>query len=231
GDTLRRPLTRVLRPPSHPMQNPRRDAGFTLIELLVVIMIIGLLAVALAPEVFSARNTAAQAADQANLRRHYQNLTAYQTRYKALPSQPGAKFVLAPWVRGIVQRTPEEFQYYWLPETPDPHKDELAKLDPKTIWRDFDEITSLDTHYAGPGEDLVRRRLYGNGELPLMADDNEFGPSWEDHTIHVLLGNGQIRVLLLDPDLLAYNFDADQPGAVFPVGPESPHELLQQLMH
>jgi prepilin-type N-terminal cleavage/methylation domain-containing protein len=210
------------------MQRLHRAAGFTLIELLVVIAILGLLIASFAPDIFGSRLRARIAADQQNLRWHYQQFTLYEQKYKKLPSKTGHKFVLAPWVEGVVQRTEQNMDRYWTPETNDPRKDELKSQEPEQIWRSFDELSSEDTNYAGPGATVVRQLRLGNGKLPLMADDNEFGPAWEDWTINVLLGDGNVKELTI-LDLQEYGFDSDAEGANFEVGPESAHPLLQQL--
>jgi prepilin-type N-terminal cleavage/methylation domain-containing protein len=210
------------------MQRNARAAGFTLIELLVVIAILGLLIAAFAPDIFGARLTARLAADQANLGWHYKQFTIYEQKYDKLPPKTGHKFVLAPWVDRVVQRTAQSFDRYWLPETTDPRKEDLSKLDPETIWQSFDELTSEDTHYAGPSAAALRGLRLGDGKKPLMADDNEFGPAWEDWTINYLLADGAVRSFTVK-DLEEYGFDPMQEGAVFEVGAESPHPLLQQL--
>lgn len=210
------------------MRDPR--AGFTLIELLVVIGIISLLAAAFLPDILGARASADKAADQANLGWHYQQITRYQTDYKQLPRGTGHKFVLDPWVRGKVERTEQNFRRYWIPGLEDPRKDELLAQGVDTVWRSVDDLTSQDTHYAGPGPETRRARL--SGTLALMADDNEFGPAFNDFSINVLLGDGAVKTLQLDPDLTAHGFTGETDEEKlegFPVGPESPHPLLKGL--
>ncbi len=212
------------------MQRIHRAAGFTLIELLVVIGILSLLIAALAPAVFSSAGAADRFADRANLSWHYTVYTDYYNTYKrTLPRNTGAKFIIDPWIRKRVQRTQENFERYWTPGLPDPRKEELLQMDLETIWTSPDEITSIDTQYAGPSADLKRQRLYGDGTLPLMANDNEFAPAFTDHTINVLMGGGAVKELVLDPDLIEFGFNGTPEEGAFPVGPESPHPLLQQL--
>lgn len=210
------------------MLRPNRSGGFTLIELLVVIAILGLLIATFAPDIFGSRTRARVAADQANLRWHYQQFEIYSQKHKSLPPYTGYKFVLAPWVKRTLQRTEQNFNRYWVPEITDPRKEELSQQDPEKIWTNFDDLRSDDTNYAGPGPDLIRRLRLGNGKLPIMSDDNEYGPAFEDYTINVLLGDGHVKELILD-DLTQYGFDPDQEGTVFEVGAGSPHPLLQQL--
>lgn len=212
------------------MQRIHRAAGFTLIELLVVIGILSLLIAALAPAVFSAAGAADKFADKANMTWHYQVFTDYYNTYnRQLPRGTGAKFIIDPWVRKRVQRTQENFERYWTPGLPDDRKEQLLAMDLETVWTSPDEITSFDTQYAGPSADLKRQRLYGDGKLPMMANDNEFAPAFSDHTINVLMGGGDVRELLLDPDLIEFGFNGTPEEGAFAVGPESPHPLLQQL--
>ena len=124
---------------------------------------------------------------------------------------------------------------FWVPGISDPRKEELQEIaqnDPKgydAIWRSPDEVSSVDTNYAGPGPELKRQRLYGDGKLPIMADDNEFAPLFTDNTVNVLMGSGIVRELKVDPDFIAVGFNPDEPDAKVEVGPNSAHPLLQQL--
>jgi prepilin-type N-terminal cleavage/methylation domain-containing protein len=212
-------------PESQAMRDPR--AGFTLIELLVVIGIIALLAAAFLPDILGAQSSADQAADRANLSWHYTQITRYKTDYGKLPRGTGHKFVIDPWVRRKVEHTEANFRRYWTPGLEDPRRDALEAQGLDSIWKTQDELTSEDTHYAGPGPDTRRQRL--SGRIAIMANDNEFGPAFNDFAINVLLGDGALKTLQLDPDLLELDFDPDAEGANFPVGPESDHPLLKGL--
>jgi prepilin-type N-terminal cleavage/methylation domain-containing protein len=210
-----------------------KRSGFTLIELLVVIGIIGLLAVALLPRVVGARENAEKAADQANLRWHYQVIVEYQQKYKgALPRDGGSRFVLDPWVRKVIEPTEQNFERYWVPGANDPRTQELREQGRRdgfqTLWTDLANVSSIDTHYAARSKENLRGRIMSGNE-PIMADDNEFEAAFGDQTIHVLMGDGSVNALNYDPDLIELGYTGDGKQEWFKVGPESPHPLLQKL--
>jgi prepilin-type N-terminal cleavage/methylation domain-containing protein len=205
------------------------SAGFTLIELLVVIGIIGLLAVALLPRIFEGQLAGEILADSRNLAWHYESLhTTYKLRNFTAPKEGGHKFVLSPWVYGACEHTQENRDRYFTPSLMqvDPYYGDLAKEDPRKIWRSFDDITSEDTHYAGRAQKYYRNMW--SGHEALMANDNEMGPSFADGTINILMGGGSVRTWYKEKELKEF-WDDNDPDFELQVGPDSPVDILQKL--
>jgi prepilin-type N-terminal cleavage/methylation domain-containing protein len=204
-------------------------AGFTLIELLVVIGILSILMVVLLPQIIGARETAYIFADKANLKWHYQTLDIYRQRYKRFPKEGGHKFVLASWVEGIVtDKTPENRDRYFTPGLQDQRQNELRDEDPKSIWKSFADLTSMDTAYAGRAKEHLSGKL-DSGNEAWIADDNEYGPAFSGGSINVLVGDGNVRELdLLELRKFGYPEDPEE-GYKFEVGRASPHPLLKKL--
>ncbi len=211
-----------------------KSQGFTLIELLVVITIIGLLSVALLPQVLGSKMTANKLADSKNLEWHYQNIIMYQSQHSGkYPRYGGHKFIFDPWVRGVVAHTEQHRDRYFSPQVTakdDPRHTELMDEDVKTIWKDFADITSADTNYAGLASEHKRR--VDRGDTIIMATDNEEWNIYPDGVVIVLFGDGATRQLKRDPDFIKYDYsrDVDEEEHI-EVGPNSRHPGLQKLEH
>lgn len=203
--------------------------GFTLIEILVVITILGLLMAVILPNVLGASVRANQHMDRVNLTQIFGFMQEYKAKYAGkMPGSGGHKFLLLPWTENVISKTEKNRDHYFNPSLrpADPYYEELAKQEVATIWKRKEDLSSQDTHYAGRSEKT--KMTMGNAGEPWAANDNENGRSWDDGTIHVLMSDGTVKVL--DRNALAeFGWQADDNEFVYPVGPDSPHPLLQKL--
>lgn len=207
----------------------KSQQGFTLIELLVVIGIISLLAVALLPQVIEGRTAANMAVDEANLRWHYQTFMNYKNKMTYYPRGGGHRFILRPWVEGMVEHTNQNFDRYFSPqEDGDERRYELKEsVGVENIWKTMDELTTEDTHFAGRASEH-KRRMFSGKEI-WMATDNEFGNTYADGTVIVLMGDGATRKLLRIKELKDFFPEDVDEEFEFEVGPNSPHKGLAKL--
>ncbi|GAB4150230.1 MAG: hypothetical protein Fur0037_18720 [Planctomycetota bacterium] len=208
-------------------------AGFTLIELLVVIGILSMLVVTFAPDIIGAWSTANQAADAQNMRQVYSWIeNDYKRKIKHYPFEGGHKFVLAPWVDGIIEKTPKNFDRFFNPALTksNSHYHELrASEDLEHIWPDFQSVSSLDTDYAGRAKEAMKGSI-DSGKEAWMADDNEDGWAFKDGTINILYGDGTVRTLVAKDLKDRFGWTEITREHVFPTyGPDSPHEDLRKL--
>jgi prepilin-type N-terminal cleavage/methylation domain-containing protein len=199
------------------------QAGFTLIELLVVIGILSLLMAVLLPRIIGARQDAQVFADKANLGWHFQNIQSFKNRKQKLPEQGGHKFVLAPWVKGVCERTVENRDRYFTPEThqENPRWLELSEEDPKNIWRSYEELQSDDTDYAG--RDEKHYKTMGNGDEALIANVLPTGD------VNILFASGAVRTIYVAELLEKYGQGQDEAEFMVEVGPNSVVPELQKL--
>ncbi|MBI5850009.1 MAG: hypothetical protein HZB39_03060 [Planctomycetes bacterium] len=203
---------------------PRR---LRVIDLGVIVAVGFVLVAVLLPQRFGGDRS--RFVSHANLIWQYQTLQTYEQARKKPPPGTGHEFILAPWIDGTVQHTPENLARYFQPSTHNPRFAELAARDLATLWRSPAETTSADTDYAGPGPGLAGDPgLLRNGKLPVMAEDDELGPAYPDHRINLLMGDGSVCEIEIER-LRELGFDENVPNACFPVGPDSPHPLLARL--
>ncbi len=207
----------------------RLQGGYTLIELLVVIGIIALLAAALLGPIVGVQTQAHKTADQMALRWHYSQLELYRAQRGHYPRQEGHKFVLAPWVEGVVEHTEaNRDRYFSAALGDDAHIIDLRSRPVDEIWKSFDKITSLDTHFAGRSLDNRRRMM--SGKEVWMATDNEGGNTYLDGSVLLLRGDGSVKEVPRIPDQIKFGAPSD-PDVEYSmeVGPASPHPDLRKL--
>ena len=199
--------------------------GFTLIELLAVIAIISILAIFLLPKIPEAFNAAKVAACQKNLSEIYGGLMLYETQYKRIPEQSGARFFTCLISREVWENTANSAKRLTCPGV-DIGALEIGTLEPEEWYISADTVTGASTSYAG--RDLKNhplRRLKSGKEI-LVADDND--PMLNHLTeTNALFGDGAVTQYMLPLLREQGVVSADQD--VLLVGHDSPVPDLRKL--
>lgn len=172
------------------------QSGFTLIELLIVVGIIGLLSAVLVPQLIASKAVFLAKAEAGHLEKLGHFLTIYQARNKqALPSEGGHKLLLTLWTSNVMQHNEENFDFFWTPESQDPHyrelRDQVAKGE--NPWNTLGDVGSEDTHYAARARKELRSLNSSSEEQAVAATDNEGMNCLADGTVCVLF-NDLIKV-------------------------------------
>ncbi len=213
------------------MKNAR---GFTLIELLIVIGIIAGMMVWLVPKMFAVGQTVKEVNCQKNLQNLYQAAEIYKVRKRGqLPSESGISFFWRLWRTGAIENTDSGRRLLFCPECMESFAPEALTIPEedikKKLWRNKEDFTSSQTHYAARAR--AHRRTMNQENAIWFADDNEGGRNHTRGAIMVLYTGcrpGSLEVDMLE-EKGYWEGDPDDETYVFPVGEQSPHPELRKL--
>lgn len=201
-------------------------AGFTLIELLAVMLIIGILARFLLPNIMTAFQQSRVTACRANMQEIHKGLTVYQTKYDRMPSYDGAQFFCCLISDKVWENTEQNAKRLTCPEVQYNALLNLVDREPEEWYSEIDEVDGNSSAYAGRSRDFPFRQRTISGKEVLVADDNDGGMNHATTTL-ALMGDGVVReyeiVELQNKDLV------DEEEDYLEVGPGSPLEELQKL--
>lgn len=201
-------------------------AGFTLIELLAVMLILGILATFLLPQIPKAMDRANVTACKANMKAIGEGLNAYHAQFKRLPTEGGARFHTALIYNEVWEATEANAKRLTCPAI-DTNSLDIRDVPPEEWYVSKDAITGGYTAYAGRDMAANPIRKYPvSGKEVLVADDND--PDGNHRTTTVaLMGDYSIKEFELvefkDQGLVSKD------ETFLLVGPGSPVEVLQTL--
>lgn len=197
-----------------------RRLGFTLIELLAVILIISILVATLTPMVNDAIEGAKVTGCQSNLRKIYDGLLQYNTKYKGIPKEGGVKFFAALIAREAIENTKANAERLTCPAI-DKSALALGELPWEEWWSDLERVNGSYSAYAGRDLKLhpLRQGITSSGKEPLVCDDND--PELNHRTTtNVLYADGNVQTFELP--LLKEEGVVTKDEVTLVVGPDSP---------
>lgn len=201
------------------------QSGFTLIELLIVVGIIGLLSAVLVPQLISSKAVFLARAEAGHLEKLGGFLTIYQARNKqALPNEGGHKLLLTLWTSNVMQHNEENFDFFWTPESADPHyrelRDEVAKGE--NPWKTLGDVGPDDTHYAARAKNELRSLNSSSEEQAVAATDNEGMNCLADGTVCVLFNDLiKVRQYFAEDLMKLYSVPDPRQNPVMMTGPSA----------
>lgn len=202
-------------------------AGFTLIELLAVMLIIGILATFLVPQIPKAMDRANVTACRKNLSSIGEGLVAYYQTFKHLPREGGARFHTSLIYDEIWESTELNARRLTCPAIDANSLVGIRDLPAEEWYVDEDAIDGSTTSYAGRDmREHPIRKYPVSGKEVLVADDNDPNGNHRTTTL-ALMGDYSVKeyelVELKDRGLVGKEEE------FLLVGPGSPVEALQKL--
>jgi len=202
-------------------------AGFTLIELLAVIMIIGVLAYFLLPQIPAAFDRAEVTACNKNLSSIYEAMVIHNGKHGDLPQHSGARFFTSLISRKIWESTKQNADRLSCPGVKHSALPGLQGLEPAEYYIDGEIVDGDFSAYAGRDiEAFPLRKFPGSGTEALVADDNDGGMNHLTTTLCLFADGSVVSYEIVD---LQEQGVLGQEEDLLVVGPDSPVEELRKL--